>query len=91
MTERPSQTFTISLPPELAAEVDRVAAMENRSRSELLREAFRQYVQKRQRWERIFAFGEAKARELGIESEDDVNRILAEYKREKRERRAAAG
>lgn len=88
---RPSQTFTISLPSELAEEVDRVAGAERRTRSELLREAFRQYVQRRRRWEQIFAFSEAKAKEVGIESEADVDRLLEEYKREKRARRPAAG
>jgi metal-responsive CopG/Arc/MetJ family transcriptional regulator len=35
----------VSFPEEMLAEIDRVARAENRSRSELLREAFRLYVQ----------------------------------------------
>lgn len=91
MAERSSQTFTISLPPDLAAEVDRVAQAESRSRSELLREAFRQYIQRRQRWERIFDYGEARRRELEIESEEDVVRLIREDRQERRDRRADAG
>src|SRR5487761_1388825 len=40
---RTTDTLTISLPPELAGEVDRLARQEGRTRSELFREAFRQY------------------------------------------------
>ncbi len=39
----------ISIPEEFLAEIDRVAAAENRSRSELVREALRQYVELRVR------------------------------------------
>lgn len=39
-----STTITISLPPEMAGELDAVCQAENRTRSELVREALRQYV-----------------------------------------------
>jgi CopG family transcriptional regulator/antitoxin EndoAI len=83
-TKRARQTITISLPPELAQEVDRIARAENRSRSELVREAFRQYAQRRQRWEEIFAYGEGRARELGVRSEEDVARLVSLNRRERR-------
>ncbi len=38
------QTMTISLPPEMVKEVDRVRRKEGRTRSELMREALRVYV-----------------------------------------------
>jgi CopG family transcriptional regulator/antitoxin EndoAI len=59
---RAPRTVGISLTPGLAREVDRVARAERRSRSELLREAFRQYVARLERWERIFAAGAQAAR-----------------------------
>ena len=37
------QTMTISLPPEMVKEVDRVRRKEGRTRSELIREALRRY------------------------------------------------
>jgi len=40
---RTTRTFTISLPPQMAEQVERVAAAEHRTTSELFREAFRQY------------------------------------------------
>lgn len=78
-----TRTVTISLPPALAREVDRVARAERRSRSELLREAFRQYVARLERWERIFAAGARTARRTRA-SEADVLRAVEE----RRSRRA---
>ena len=40
---RTSQTMTISLPPEMVKEVERVRKTERRTRSELIREALRTY------------------------------------------------
>ena len=40
---RTRQTMTISLPPEMIREVERVRKAEHRTRSELLREALRAY------------------------------------------------
>ena len=58
----------------------KLAGKENRTMSELIREAFREYEQKR-RWDEINAFGRAKAAELGI-TEDDVTRIVKESRKE---------
>lgn len=49
MTERTTKTLTISLPPAMVEELDRVRAREHRTRSELLREALRRYVADSQR------------------------------------------
>jgi predicted transcriptional regulator len=86
---RASQTFTISLPPDLAAEVDRLAAEEHRSRSELFREAFRRYLNSRRRWERILAFGPQAAAEAGLQTEPEIDAAVDEAVREVRRRRRA--
>ena len=39
--------FTVSLPPEMADEIERVRKRERRTRSELIREALRQYFRQR--------------------------------------------
>jgi predicted transcriptional regulator len=44
MTSRAVKSVTISLPAEMLEELDRLREREHRSRSELLREAFRCYV-----------------------------------------------
>ena len=52
-----TRTFTVSFPPDLADQVERLAARESRTTSELFREAFRTY-----RTERIRAlFGDMHA------------------------------
>lgn len=77
------RTFTISLPPKLARQVDRQAAAEGRTRSELFREAVRQYIARRERWERIFPYGEGVARERGL-TEADVERAVREERHQRR-------
>jgi predicted transcriptional regulator len=44
MASHTVKSVTISLPAEMLQELDRLRKREHRSRSELLREAFRQYV-----------------------------------------------
>jgi predicted transcriptional regulator len=41
---RTSHTFTVSVPPAMAAEIDKVHRKEHRTRSELVREALRAYI-----------------------------------------------
>lgn len=67
---RTTETVTISLPAELGAEVARLAAAEGRTRSELFREAFRQYAQRRHRWEQLFAYGESRPAMAGLTEEE---------------------
>jgi CopG family transcriptional regulator/antitoxin EndoAI len=74
------RTVTISLPPSLAREVDRLARAERRSRSELLREAFRQYVRRLERWDQIFTSGSEAARR-GRATESAVMRAVKERRR----------
>jgi len=82
---RTAKTVTVSLPPELAREVDELARDEGRTRSELFRAAIRRYIEQRQRWEELTTIARARARESGI-TEDDVPRLVEEYRRERRRR-----
>jgi predicted transcriptional regulator len=41
---RTTYTFTVSVPPAMAAEIDKVRRKEHRTRSELVREALRAYI-----------------------------------------------
>ena len=74
------RTFTISLPPKLARDVDKIARSEGRTRSELFREALRQYVDRKARWEKIFALGQEIAKSKNL-TEDDVARIVEDERR----------
>ncbi len=77
---RTTATVTFSLPPEMAVQVDRLAEREGRSRSELVREALRRYIDDAE-WRRLLAYGERRARDLGIGPED-VERLVDEYRAE---------
>ena len=77
------RTFTISLPPKLARQVDKVAKQEGRTRSELFREAVRQYIAKEERCQQLFAYAEEEARKRGL-TEADVDRAVEEYRHGRR-------
>lgn len=76
---------TLTLPPALAAEVRAAADEESRPVGEVLREAVERYLSGR-RWQKIFTYGEERARELGL-TEEDVPRLITEYRREQRQGR----
>jgi metal-responsive CopG/Arc/MetJ family transcriptional regulator len=83
---RQTKIVNMSLPPEIYKEVDELAQQKGISRSELLRQALRQYVASERRWQQIRKWGEGSAKRLGIKDEKDVERIIDEcedeYQRE---------
>ncbi|HKL22592.1 MAG TPA: ribbon-helix-helix protein, CopG family [Tichowtungia sp.] len=68
-------TVNISFQKELLADIDRVAKKEARSRSELLREATRMYLDRKKRWDHIFSFGQKQAAQQGL-TPADVNKAI---------------
>ena len=66
--------INVSMPPDMAKRVKKVAKEENRTQSELMREAFRIYEWRRD-WTKIRAWGKETARKMGIKSDEDVERI----------------
>lgn len=80
---RTTKTITFSLPPDMAEQVAEITKSEGRTRSELLREALRRYIEDRE-WRQVLRYGERRAREQGIgpkdveslvrENRDKVNR-----------------
>ena len=79
-----TQTFNIALPNDLVQKVDQVAKREYRNRSELIREALRIYLEDKIEWEGIFKLGEKVMQTMGVKDEDDVNRIVSEYRHGKK-------
>ncbi len=73
---------TVSFQKSLLADIDKLAKREHRSRSELIREAVRLYIERRDRWNKIFAVGEATARSKGL-SERDIAPEIQAYRRSK--------
>lgn len=76
-------TVNVSFPKRFLARLDRVARQEARSRSELLRQATRVYIERRQQWNRLLSFWRSEARRAGLKPAD-VPRLIAEYRREQR-------
>ncbi len=72
---RTTQTWTVSLPPKLIKEAERVAKEEDRTKSELVREALRMYIEER-RWRKLQRETAIKAQALGIKTEQDVDRLV---------------
>jgi len=87
---RRSRVFSISMPPEMAASAEALAKQENRSMSELLREAFRAYHG--QRIGAIFdEIGKyAATRNPHGYTEDDIPRLVKEVRAEMRAEREAS-
>ena len=67
---------SVSIPLELVKELDRVCDLEHRNRSELYREALRQYLKLR-RWQILREYSAAKAASAGARA-IDVEKLLEE-------------
>ena len=81
MLARKSKTLTISLPPETAKVVDRLANKEQKNKSQLFREmiAFYDEMQEEREWQELRRYGSQKAKEAGI-TEKDIDRIIHEVR-----------
>lgn len=75
-------TVNISFQDTLLTKIDRIAAKESRSRSELLREAARIYIERKNKWDKIFSYGRSKARN-GSLSENEVMEEIHKHRTEK--------
>jgi len=83
-SSRISRVVTVSVPPEAAADFERLARQEGRNKSELFREMLRVYRAYRETssFETIQRYGAARARNLGIRDESDVERLIQEARRD---------
>ena len=79
-----TSTVNIAFQTDLLNDIDSIAKIEARSRSELLREAARLYIERRRRWERIFAFGNDIAIQKGMSSKDVTAEIELHRKQKNR-------
>jgi metal-responsive CopG/Arc/MetJ family transcriptional regulator len=78
-----TKTVNISFQDSLLSEMDRVARSESRSRSELVREAVRMYIERRDRWNSIFALTRNRIGKLRV-AEDDVLDEIQAYRKQRR-------
>ena len=78
----PVSTVNISFQRDFLVQIDQIANAEARTRSELIREAVRAYIDRKKEWERIFIIGNEIGSKLKI-SEEDVMNEIKEYRKTK--------
>lgn len=79
-TKRTTRVITVSVPPDIAADFERIAADEGRNKSEMFRELlriYRGYLETR-RFESLQRYGASRATALGVKTEEDVERLIRE-------------
>ena len=75
-------TVNISFKKDLLLQIDEIAKNEARTRSELIREAARLYIERKKKWESIFKYGESLAAKYNI-TEEDITEEITKYRKEK--------
>lgn len=83
MAEGSRKILNISLPIELFMEIEGMAAKEAKTKGEFAREALRQYVANKKRWEQIRKWGAETTARLNIDNEKDVDRIVHELREDR--------
>jgi metal-responsive CopG/Arc/MetJ family transcriptional regulator len=80
---RSTRVVNMSVDDNLYEDVDRLARERGTSRSQVLREALKQYVATEVRWSQLLKWGEETRQRLGVESDADVERIVHQYREER--------
>lgn len=77
---RKSKILSISVPPEMARELDNMARTEAKSRSELFKDMFKTYKESlaEREWRELFSFGKETAKRFKIKDEEELFKILDE-------------
>lgn len=77
---RITKTLTVSLPPRLLKEVEKLAKEQQKTKSELFRDmigVYEDYLDEK-RWHRLRRLGRQTAKRLNITSEKDIERLVHE-------------
>ena len=77
---RVTKTLTVSLPPQVYREVENLAKLERKTKSELFRDmvaVYEDYLDEK-RWLRLRRKGRQTVSELGLKSEEDIERLVHE-------------
>ncbi len=77
---RTTKTISVSLPPEMAEQVDKTSKKQGRSRSDFVRAALLRYFGECE-WRELLTYGEHRARVSGLDPED-VAPMVEEYRTE---------
>ena len=80
---RTAKTISITLPPDLLVKAQKTAEREDRTISELFREALRRYITADPEWDALLRRTQATGKSLGIGAEADVERLSDEFRQER--------
>jgi|HubBroStandDraft_4_1064222.scaffolds.fasta_scaffold1465877_2 metal-responsive CopG/Arc/MetJ family transcriptional regulator len=75
-------TVTITMPADLLDETQKAARQQDRSVSEFVQAAVRRYLVSNEEWRALLERTQAHGRAMGITSEEDVERLSDEWRRE---------
>jgi metal-responsive CopG/Arc/MetJ family transcriptional regulator len=77
---RTTKTLTVSLPPRIYEEIEKLAKMERKTKSELFRDMVNVYEDHLddERWERLKRLGRATAKKFRVTSEKDIEKLVHE-------------
>jgi predicted transcriptional regulator len=80
---RTAKTISITLSPDLLVKAQKTAEREDRTISELFREALRRYITADPEWDALLRRTQATGKALGIATETDVERLSDEFRQER--------
>jgi metal-responsive CopG/Arc/MetJ family transcriptional regulator len=80
---RTAKTISITLPPDLLVKAQKTAEREDRTISELFREALRRYITADPEWEALLRRTRSTGQALGVATEADVERLSDEFRQER--------
>lgn len=83
---RTTKTLSVTLPSAMLTRAERLAKKENRTMSELVREALRQYERKTW-WDDMNDYGRKTAEAVGIKGEQGVVDVIHASRQQKRARK----
>jgi metal-responsive CopG/Arc/MetJ family transcriptional regulator len=77
---RTTKTLTVSLPPQIYEEIERLATLERKTKSELFRDMVEVYEEHldEERWKRLRRLGRATASKYRLSSEHDIEKLIHE-------------
>jgi len=80
---RTTKVMTLSIPPDMVREVEQIITKENRTKSELFREALRKYINDK-RWLQIRQWGLKASQELRVSTEEEVNDLIHQHRKSRK-------
>lgn len=77
---RTTKTLTVSLPPDIFDDVEKLAKLERKTRSELFRDMVRVYKDQldEARWKRLRQLGKSTAKRYRLTSAKDIEKLIHE-------------